>query len=194
LQPGEQAEKITVTGELPMVETTNATLGGTLSNETINELPLNGRNYQNLLSLRPGVLLFPGGGAYVQSANGTRAEDVGYMLDGLKGDEAYTGQSVLNAPIAAGDTSTVLPIDAIQEFNTEENPKAEFGWKPGATVNAGLKSGTNLLHGTALAFGRDTALDARNFFDQPPQPKAAVGLEQFGASLGGPIKKDKLFW
>ncbi len=60
LQPGEQAEKITVTGELPMVETTNATLGGTLSNETINELPLNGRNYQNLLSLRPGVLLFPG--------------------------------------------------------------------------------------------------------------------------------------
>jgi outer membrane receptor protein involved in Fe transport len=201
LQPGEQAEKITVTGELPMVETTNATLGGTLSNETINELPLNGRNYQNLLSLRPGVLLFPGGGAYVQSANGTRAEDVGYMLDGLKGDEAYTGQSVLNAPIAAGDASTSLPIDAIQEFNTEENPKAEFGWKPGAIVNAGLKSGTNSIHGTAFAFGRDTAMDARNYFNQPqvpqctaPCPKAPVTFEQFGASLGGPIKKDKLFY
>jgi outer membrane receptor protein involved in Fe transport len=201
LQPGEQAEKITVTGELPMVETTNATLGGTLSNETINELPLNGRNYQNLLSLRPGVLLFPGGGAYVQSANGTRAEDVGYMLDGLKGDEAYTGQSVLNAPIAAGDASTSLPIDAIQEFNTEENPKAEFGWKPGAIVNAGLKSGTNGIHGTAFAFGRDTAMDARNYFNQrqvpqctAPCPKAPVTFEQFGASLGGPIKKDKLFY
>jgi outer membrane receptor protein involved in Fe transport len=201
LQPGEQAEKITVTGELPMVETTNATLGGTLSNATINELPLNGRNYQNLLSLRPGVLLFPGGGAYVQSANGTRAEDVGYMLDGLKGDEAYTGQSVLNAPIAAGDASTSLPIDAIQEFNTEENPKAEFGWKPGAIVNAGLKSGTNSIHGTAFAFGRDTAMDARNYFNQPqvpqctaPCPKAPVTLEQFGGSFGGPIKKDKLFY
>ena len=201
LQPGEQTDKITVTGELPMVETTNAVLGGTLSNETINELPLNGRNYQNLLTLRPGVLLFPGGGAYVQSANGTRAEDVGYMLDGLKGDEAYTGQSVLNAPIAAGDTSTSLPIDAIQEFNTEENPKAEFGWKPGAIVNAGLKSGTNSIHGTGFAFGRDTAMDARNYFNQPqvpqctaPCPKAPVTLEQFGASLGGPIKKDKLFY
>jgi carboxypeptidase family protein/TonB-dependent receptor-like protein len=201
LQPGEQAEKITVTGELPMVETTNATLGGTLSNETINELPLNGRNYQNLLSLRPGVLLFPGGGAYTQSANGTRAEDVSYLLDGLKGDEAYTGQSVLNAPIAAGDASTSLPIDAIQEFNTEENPKAEFGWKPGAIVNAGLKAGTNSIHGTAFAFGRDTAFDARNYFNQPqvpqctaPCPKAPVTFEQFGASLGGPIKKDKLFY
>jgi hypothetical protein len=201
LQPGEQSEKITVTEALPMVETTNATLGGTLSNQTINELPLNGRNYQNLLSLRPGVLLFPGGGAYVQSANGTRAEDVGYMLDGLKGDEAYTGQSVLNAPIAAGDASTSLPIDAIQEFNTEENPKAEFGWKPGAIVNAGLKSGTNSIHGTAFAFGRDTAMDARNYFNQPqvpqctaPCPKAPVTLEQFGASLGGPVKKDKLFY
>jgi Carboxypeptidase regulatory-like domain len=201
LQPGEQAEKITVTGELPMVETTNAVLGGTLSNQTINELPLNGRNYQNLLSLRPGVLLFPGGGAYTQSANGTRAEDVSYLLDGLKGDEAYTGQSVLNAPIAAGDASTSLPIDAIQEFNTEENPKAEFGWKPGAIVNAGLKAGTNSIHGTAFAFGRDTAFDARNYFDQPqvpqctaPCPKAPVSFEQFGASLGGPVKKDKLFY
>ncbi len=194
LQPGEQAQTIVVTSETPMVETTNATLGGTLSNETINELPLNGRNYQNLLSLRPGVMLFPGGGAYTQSANGSRAEDIGYLLDGLRGDEAYTGQSVLNAPIAAGDASTSLPIDAIQEFNTEENPKAEFGWKPGAIVNAGLKSGTNTIHGSAFAFGRDTALDARNFFDQSPLPKAPVSLEQFGSSLGGAIKKDKLFY
>ncbi len=194
LQPGEQSQTITVTSEMPMVETTNATLGGTLSNETINELPLNGRNYQNLLTLRPGVILFPGGGGYTQSANGSRAEDVGYMLDGLRGDEAYTGQSVLNAPIAAGDASTSLPIDAIQEFNTEENPKAEFGWKPGAIVNAGLKSGTNTLHGSAFAFGRDTSLDARNYFDQAPLPKAPISLEQFGASGGGAIKKDKLFY
>ena len=194
LQPGEQAQTIVVTSETPMVETTNATLGGTLSNETINELPLNGRNYQNLLSLRPGVLLFPGGGGYTQSANGSRAEDIGYLLDGLRGDEAYTGQSVLNAPIAAGDASTSLPIDAIQEFNTEENPKAEFGWKPGAIVNAGLKSGTNTIHGSAFAFGRDTALDARNFFDQGALPKAPVALKQYGGSFGGAIKKDKLFY
>ena len=72
--------------------------------------------------------------------------------------------------------------------------KAEFGWKPGVIVNAGLKSGTNTLHGTAFAFGRDAAWDARDFFDPPPLPKAPISLEQFGGSLGGAIKKDKLFY
>jgi outer membrane receptor protein involved in Fe transport len=200
LQPGEVSQTITITEAAPMVETTNATLGGTLSNETINDLPLNGRNYINLLTLRPGMNVYAGGGSFTRSANGTRAEDIGYLIDGLRNDDSFTGSSVLNAAIPAGDASTSLPIDAIQEFNTEQNPKAEFGWKPGAIVNAGIKSGTNSIHGTAFAFGRDTALDARNFFNQPgpnclaPCAKAPIGLEQFGASLGGAIKKDKLFY
>jgi hypothetical protein len=155
---------------------------------------LNGRNYINLLTLRPGMTVYAGGGSFTRSANGTRAEDIGYLLDGLRNDDSYTGSSVLNAAIPAGDASTSLPIDAIQEFNTEQNPKAEFGWKPGAIVNAGIKSGTNSIHGTAFAFGRDTGMDARNFFDPAPLPKSPIGLEQFGASLGGAIKKDKLFY
>lgn len=201
LQPGEVSQTITITETPPQIETTNATLGGTLSNETINDLPLNGRNYINLLTLRPGMNVYAGGGSFTRSANGTRAEDIGYLLDGLRNDDPLTGSSVLNAAIPAGDSSTSLPIDAIQEFNTEQNPKAEFGWKPGAIVNAGIKSGTNSIHGTAFAFGRDTGLDARNFFNHPglaqcPDPctKAPIGLEQFGASLGGAIKKDKLFY
>ena len=194
LQPGEVSQTITITETPPQIETTNATLGGTLSNETINDLPLNGRNYINLLTLRPGMNVYAGGGSFTRSANGTRAEDIGYLLDGLRNDDPLTGSSVLNAAIPAGDSSTSLPIDAIQEFNTEQNPKAEFGWKPGAIVNAGIKSGTNAIHGTAFAFGRDTAFDARNFFDPAPTPKAAIGLEQFGASFGGAIKKDKLFY
>jgi hypothetical protein len=201
LQPGEVSQTITITEAPPMVETTNATLGGTLSNETINDLPLNGRNYINLLTLRPGMNVYAGGGSFTRSANGTRAEDIGYLIDGLRNDDSFTGSSVLNAAIPAGDSSTSLPIDAIQEFNTEQNPKAEFGWKPGAIVNAGIKSGTNSIHGTAFAFGRDTGLDARNFFNHPglaqcPDPckKAPIGLEQFGASLGGAVKKDKLFY
>ena len=204
LQPGEQTEKVTVTESLPMVETTSATLSGTLTNQLIVDIPLNGRDYINLLPLQPGMIVSLGGGTYTRSANGVRTDDIGYLIDGLSGDEAYTGQSVLNAPIAAGDTSTSLPIDAIQEFNTEQDPKAEFGWKPGAIVNAGLKSGTNAIHGSALAFGRDTALDARNFFNYPNQPvctslptvcnKTPIGLEQFGASIGGPVLKDKLFY
>src|SRR3984893_17591108 len=78
LQPGDTSQTITVTEQLPLVETTNATLGGTLSNETINDLPLNGRNYINLLTLRPGVTVYAGGGNFTRSANGTRAEDIGY--------------------------------------------------------------------------------------------------------------------
>jgi Carboxypeptidase regulatory-like domain len=194
LQPGGLTQVVTVTEAAPLVETTNATLGGTLSNQTINELPLNGRNFENLLSLRPGVTNFVGGGAWTQSTNGVRPEDNVFLLDGLNDDEAYAGLSIVNLATLAGDATTILPIDAIQEFNTEENPKAEYGWKPGATVVVGLKSGTNSFHGTAYAFGRSDAFDARDFFNFAPDPKAPVGLEQFGASAGGPIKKDKLFW
>ena len=204
LQPGEVSQTITITEAPPLVETTNATLGGTLSNQTINDLPLNGRNYINLLTLRPGMTVYPGGGSAARSANGLRPEDIGYLIDGVRDDDPYTGSSVTNAVIPAGDSSTSLPIDAIQEFNTEQNPKAEFGWKPGAIVNAGIKSGSNTIHGTAFAFGRETGLDARNFYNNASAPacvatpaicsKAPVALEQYGASLGGPIKKDKLFY
>src|SRR6195256_1407129 len=204
IQPGAQEQTITITEALPLVETTNATLGGTLSNQTINDLPLNGRNYINLLTLRPGMTVYPGGGSAARSANGTRPEDIGYLIDGVRDDDPYTGSSVTNAVIPAGDSSTSLPIDAIQEFNTEQNPKAEFSWKPGAIVNAGIKSGSNTIHGTAFAFGRATAMDARNFFNNASAPacvatpaicnKAPVALEQYGASLGGAIKKDTLFY
>jgi hypothetical protein len=194
LQPGELTQAITVTEAAPLVETTNATLGGTLSNETINGVPLNGRNYQNLLSLLPGVTIFPGGASSSQSANGMRPEDNVFVLDGLNNNEPYQGRSVTNVTVLAGDATTILPIDAIQEFNTEENPKAEYGWNPGAVVVIGLKSGTNKIHGTAYAFGRSDAFDARDYFNAVPAPKAPVALEQFGATAGGPIKKDKIFW
>ncbi len=154
LQPGEQTEKVTVTGELPLVETTNAELGGTIQNVIINDLPLNGRNFENLLSLRPGVEIYPGGGGWTQSTNGQRAHDNVYLVDGVNADDPWMAQSIMNAGMAAGDAGTILPIDAIDEFKTEENPRAEFGWKPGSIVNVGIKGGTNNMHGTAYAFGR----------------------------------------
>ena len=194
LQPGEQTQTITVTETIPLVETTNATLGGTLSNETINDLPLNGRNYENLLQYRPGMVIFPGGGMNSKSTNGLRPEDNVFLIDGMNDDEPYTGLSIANGDTLAGDASTIIPIDAIQEFKTEVNPRAEYGWKPGGVINLGVKSGTNRIHGTAYAYGRDTSFDARNFFNTPSTPKTPVGLEQFGATLGGPIKKDKIFY
>ena len=200
LSPGQQTQTITVTEQLPVVETTNATLGGTLSNQTINDLPLNGRNYQNLLSLRPGVLAEPGGGSWTQSTNGVRPEDNVFLVNGMLNVGAFSALSIMNAPALAGDAASILPIDAIQEFNIEENPRAEYGWKPGAVINVGIKSGTNALHGTAYAFGRQTSFDARNFYNQvsegctAPCPKTEVALEQYGGTIGGPIKKDKIFF
>ena len=96
LSPGEATQTITVSGDAPLVETTNDTLGGTLSNEQINELPLNGRNYENLLTLRPGVMRYPGGGFDTTSTNGIRPEDNIYLIDGLIDISPYSGQSVIN--------------------------------------------------------------------------------------------------
>src|SRR6266436_794973 len=194
LQPGEITQTITITESLPLVETTNATLGGTLSNETINDLPLNGRNYENLLQYRPGIVIYPGGGMNSKSTNGLRPEDNVFLLEGMNDDEPYTGLSIVNGDTLAGDASTIIPIDAIQEFKTEVNPRAEYGWKPGGVINLRVKSGTNSLHGTAYAYGRETSFDARNFFNPPPTPKTPVELEQYGATVGGHIKKDKLFY
>src|SRR4029077_5758988 len=200
LQPGEQSDKITVTGEVPIVETTNAELGGTLQAQIIDNLPLNGRNFENLLQLRPGVTIYPGGSGWTQSTNGQRAHDNVYLFEGVNGSDPWMAQPIISAVMGAGDAGTLVSIDAIDEFKTEENPRAEYGWKPGAIVNVGIKSGTNAMHGTAFAYGRDGSWDALPYFDtaglnggvaQPPPPLA---LEQFGATLGGPIKKDKLFY
>lgn len=195
LEPGEQTQTITVSEAAPLVDTTSAVLGGTISNQIMNDLPMNGRDYQNLLVLVPGVMIYQGGGGFTKSANGMRGEANVYLVDGLIDDEPGTGLSVINSgATVAGDASSLLPIDAIQEFNTEENPKAEYGWRMGAIVNVGLKSGTNSIHGNAYAFGRDDSFDARNYFNQIPNPKTPVALEQFGATIGGPIKKDRIFY
>lgn len=194
LETGSVSDTVTVAEDVPLVNTTSSTLGGTLSNKEINDLPLNGRNYENLLQLRPGITRYPGGGFSTTSSNGLRAEDNAYLVDGLFNSEPFSGQSIINGAGIAGDSATILPIDSIQEFNVVGNPPAEYGWKPGTIVNVGLKSGTNNLHGTAYAFGRDTPMDARNYYNTDPQPKTPRNLEQYGATIGGPIIKDRLFF
>ena len=196
LQPGEQTQTVTVTGELPSIDTTDSTLGGTVSNASINALPLNGRNFLRLLTLRPGVYTDPGAGAGDASTNGGRTGADLLMVDGVPAFGNTTGSMVINSVYRTGDSNSLVPIDAIQEFNTEQNPKAEYGWRPGSVIDVGIKSGTNSIHGTAYAFGRDSsATDAGNFFSTPGvNPVAPANVEQFGATAGGPIIKDKLFW
>jgi hypothetical protein len=194
LQTGVASETVTVSDTAVLLDTVSSMAGGTVSNETINNLPLNGRNYENLLQLRPGVVRYPGGGFSTTSTNGLRAEDNVYVIDGLYDSEPFSGQSVINGAGIAGDSATILPVDAIQEVAILENAPAEYGWKPGAIVNVGLKSGTNTLHGTAYGFGRSEVFDARNYFDPVGTPKPSVTLEQYGTTGGGRIIKDKLFF
>jgi hypothetical protein len=206
LQPGDVSQTITVTEETPLIETTNAELGGTLQNTIIENLPLNGRNFENLLTLRPGVEIYVGGGGWTQSTNGIRPHDNVYLVEGVNSSDPWMAQSIMNAAMAAGDAGTILPVDAISEFKTQINPAAEYGWKPGAVVSVGIKSGTNSLHGTAYAYGRSDSFDARNYYNADansnpscvanpfPCTKTPLSLEQFGATVGGPIKKDKLFF
>jgi carboxypeptidase family protein len=195
MQPGEQTQTVTVTEAIPLVETTSATLTGNITSDKISDLPLNGRNFVNLLTLRPGFVNQPGGGGGNQSSMGLRPGDSMFILDGLNLYEWGQGSQLLNGYAPAGDAATILPIDSIQEFNIQQDPKAEAGWKPGVTINIGLKSGTNSLHGTAYAFGRDGSWDAKNFFQPgPPVAVPSLGFEQYGATAGGPVLKDKLFW
>ena len=196
-QPGEQTQTITVTGEVPAVNTTDATLGGTVSNESINALPLNGRNFQRLVQLRPGVVTPVGGGTGTgQSTNGRRTAYDVLRVEGIAGIAQSTGANLLNTSYRAGDSASLVPIDAIQEFSAEQNPKAEYGFRDGSIVNVGVKSGTNSIHGTAYAFGRDAAAtDSPNYFPgASPGGVTPATLEQFGATAGGRIIKDKLFW
>ena len=208
VQPGEVGQTVTVTESVPLVETSNATLGGTLDNADIVDMPLNGRNYQNLLALRPGVMIQPGGGPWSQSTNGIRPDYSVWMVDGVLNMNFYDARPIAGMSSPTTDAATILPIDSIQEFNTMENPKAEYGWNPGAVVNVGIKSGTNQIHGSLYGFYRSAAWDARNYFNPAPvngtcvnSPGAPVvcnqlptQLKQYGGSIGGPIKKDKLFF
>ncbi len=194
LQPGAVGETVQVTAEQTLVDSTDSTLNGVLSNKAINELPLQGRDFQNLLPLHPGVQRTPGGGFQSITSNGNRPDENNFYIDGATDNDVYYGESVVNEAGIQGTPASFLPLDAIQEFNTEESPSAEYGDKPGVVMNLGLKTGTNDIHGTAYYFNRNSAFDARNYFDPVPEPVSALLMHEFGASVGGPIKRDKWFY
>ena len=110
-----------------------------------------------------------------------RTEHNVYILDGIDTVEGFSSQSVLNSSPVFGDATSLLPIDAIQEFNTEQNPTAEYGWKPGAIVNVGLKSGTNAVHGTATPSAATPLSTPQTPSFLPGQPKQQTAIETSGA-------------
>src|SRR5439155_1603161 len=117
-----------------------------------------------------------------------------YLLDGTDMNDGYRNDPAINEAGVFGTPATILPIDAVAEVNVISNFQPEYGRNSGAVVNIVTKSGTNTIHGSAAEYFRNSALDARNFFNPSSQPKAPFHNNQYGASLGGPIVKDKTFF
>jgi hypothetical protein len=193
LQTGTQTQEVIVTGTPPIVNTTSAMISTTLESKAINDLPLNGRLYTKLLDYTPGLAGRPGGNTPTYSSDGAGIFSQMWMLDGVDDVNEFAASGPLFGATTSADELTVLPLDSIQEVNVSANPRAEFGWQQGAVVNVGLKSGTNALHGSAYAYGRYTGWDAKSPY-LGNLPKADDQFKQFGASIGGPIKKNKLFY
>jgi carboxypeptidase family protein/TonB-dependent receptor-like protein len=192
LQPGAQSQTITVQEAAAPIDTTNATLGGSLTSTEVMDLPINGRNPQNLESLLPGVATKNGGGPTARSTNGLPVKSTVYLLDGLLNKGIFGSTAVIGGSGDIGEGTSLVNLDAIQDFTMEENPKADVGWAEGVVMNMGIKSGTNALHGTAFAFGRTGALDAANQFT--PGIPENLQMEMFGGDVGGHVIKDKLFY
>lgn len=200
LKTGQVSQQVEVSGEeLPQVDTTSAELGGTLTAQTIENLPVNGRDYTKLIYLNPGVAGSPdeisdSPGSYGEfSMNGSRGRSNNYLLDGTDMNDGYRNDPAINEAGVFGDPATILPIDAVAELRVLSNYEAEYGRNSGAVVNIVTKSGTNTLHGSVLEYLRTDKLGARNYFNSEGG-RNPFHNNQFGASLGGPIVKDRTFF
>jgi hypothetical protein len=201
LKIGQVSQTVEVSGEeLPQIETTSDDLGGVITAQVAETLPVNGRDYTKLIYLNPGVAGSPdqisdSPGSFGEfSMNGARGRSNNYLLDGTDMNDGYRNDPAINQAGVFGTPSTILPIDAVAEVNVISNFLPEYGRNAGAVVNIVTKSGSNQLHGSAGEYFRNDALDARNYFDPVGTPKAPFHNNQFGASLGGPIIKDKTFF
>lgn len=195
MEVGQLTESVTVAAESALLETQSAALGNVRTTKAIAELPLNGRNFVQLLHIAPGVT--PVGGAPTMgpsasnqsgvvggSVNGARVSNNDFRFDGIQSQDS--DQNVL----------ILMPSpDAIQEFKVQTSAMdAAFGRNGGATINLVMKSGTNQFHGVVFEFLRNSALDAKNYFDSPRDKIPPFRLNQFGGAIGGPIRRNRTFF
>jgi carboxypeptidase family protein len=194
LELGELAQQITLSSEGPVVNTTTAAVSGFVGQRAVKDLPLNGRSWDNLVALNPGAINYSLKSAGTTTSNGNtftvagrRPMDNLVLLNGIE----YTGASLVGVT-PGGVSGGLLGIDAVREFNvlTDTYP-AGYGKRSGGQLSVVTQSGTNAVHGSVFEFIRNSAVDARNYFDQGPVPP--LRRNQFGGALGGPLKKDRLF-
>ncbi len=195
LQVGSVVQQVTVTEEAPLVNTTMASTSGVITETQVKELPLNGRSFDQLLTLNVGVSnttsnTLNGGTWNMFSVAGKRPETNRFILNGIDWvGGAATGQFIT----PYGASGKLLGVEAMREFNVlTDTYGAEYGKRAGGQISVVTTSGTNQLHGDVFEYLRNSAVDARDFFDQTPSTPP-FRRNQFGGALGGPLKKDKLF-
>src|SRR6476646_1471402 len=198
LELGTLTETATVTGVSPLVETANARIGTVIENRRIVELPLNGRNYLQLVALSPNVSAeFAGAGQAGDRQGGTRANQQLSISGQRREFNYYTLDGVDNTDVNFNTYIFLPSVDALEEFKVQTGVySAEFG-REASQVNVVTKSGSNSLHGTLFEFHRDDAWDSRPYAftaAQAAAPKAPFKWDQYGYTAGGPVKRNKLFF
>jgi hypothetical protein len=210
LAVGSASETITVQANSVNLNTTDATVSTLVDSRFVENLPLNGRSFQSLIELTPGVVLttsnYLDNGQF--SVNGQRSDANYFIVDGVSANfglglnSTYGGNGIagaLPATSVLGGTNSLVSVDAMQEFRTQTSTYApEFGRMPGGQISVVTRSGTNQFHGTAFDYFRNDVLDANNWFNgytnNPPLPKAKERQNDFGGTLGGPLIKDRTFF
>jgi hypothetical protein len=199
---GLRSETITVEGDI--LQTDSAAVSTVVTQQFVDNMPLNGRSFQSLIALAPGVVFTSqneGSGQF--SVNGQRSDANYFMVDGVSANFGILPGSGLGPTLAGaipgftsgGGTNGLVSVDAMQEFRIQTSSYApEFGRTPGGQISIVTKSGTNQFHGTVYDYFRNEFFDARNYFDAPPLPKPPLRQNDFGGTLGGPIIKDKTFF
>ncbi len=201
-----QETKVEVVESVPLMETASTTLSQVVDRQLVQELPLNGRDFGKLVALTPGVTVEGSGVAGSEKGfgqfniDGNRDRSNNYNLDGTDNNDPFFNNSALNQVGITGAPATLLPLDAIQEFNLQSQFGAEYGRNSGSVVNIITRSGSNEFHGSLYEYNRNSEFDARNYFntkyqsDGTPNPQSPFNNNNFGGSLGGPILRDKLFF
>jgi len=202
LSLGQRAETVEVEGTTPLVETSPYE-NNYVDSLKIESVPLNGRDFNSLLAITPGVQRDPGGGFLAISINGARTTSNNYFIDGLYNNDRYYGDSAINQTGILGIPAVTFPPDAIEELTVQQTPSPEFGVKGGAPILLSMKSGTNNWHGGANWVNHSGFGDAANYFSKHNTDNCAAPGEcqrtpihnnQFHANIGGPIVKDKAFF
>src|SRR5579862_4884614 len=184
------ATSVEVSAAALSLDTTSETQTTLVGGADLQQMPLNGRDFTQLISVAPGFAGYSAGG--YGSLNGTRANQVNWQIDGVDNNDLWHNIPAVNQGGVSGIAGIVLPIDAVDQFSAQTQAAAESGRNPGGSVNLSLKAGTNTLHGSAYYYNRNEFFGATNPFTAPV--KQEVRNYNYGYSAGGPILRNKLFW